>query len=45
VYGLALGYEDVNDHDLLRADPLLAVLAGSGALAPDRTGGTADRQP
>jgi hypothetical protein len=25
---LALGYEDLNDHDQLRADPLLAVLAG-----------------
>lgn len=29
VYGLALGYGDLNDHDALRADPLLAVLAGS----------------
>jgi hypothetical protein len=28
VYGLALGYEDLNDHDQLRADPLLAVLLG-----------------
>ena len=27
VYGLALGYEDLNDHDQLRRDPLLAVLA------------------
>ena len=27
VYGLALGYEDLNDHDELRRDPLLAVLA------------------
>ncbi|HSP98550.1 MAG TPA: IS1380 family transposase [Candidatus Dormibacteraeota bacterium] len=26
VYGLALGYEDLNDHDQLRRDPLLAVL-------------------
>jgi len=26
VYGLALGYEDLNDHDGLRSDPLLAVL-------------------
>ena len=25
VYGLALGYEDLNDHDRLRHDPLLAV--------------------
>lgn len=28
VYGLCLGYEDLNDHDLLRADPLLALLCG-----------------
>jgi len=28
VYGLALGYEDLNDHDELRRDPLLGVLAG-----------------
>ena len=28
VYGIALGYEDLNDHDLLRADPLLAALCG-----------------
>jgi len=28
IYGLALGYEDLNDHDQLRSDPLLAVLAG-----------------
>ncbi|MGH7207803.1 MAG: IS1380 family transposase [Nitrospiraceae bacterium] len=34
VYGLALGYEDLNDHDDLRHDPLLAVLAGK----PDPTG-------
>ena len=27
VYALALGYEDLNDHDQLRRDPLLAVLA------------------
>jgi hypothetical protein len=26
VYGLALGYEDLNDHDQLRKDPVLAVL-------------------
>ena len=29
VYGLALGYEDLNDHDALRHDPLMAVLAES----------------
>ena len=28
VYGLALGYEDLNDHEELRKDPLLAVLVG-----------------
>lgn len=28
VYGLALGYEDLNDHDQLRHDPLMGVLTG-----------------
>jgi hypothetical protein len=28
IFGLALGYEDLNDHDILRRDPLLAVLSG-----------------
>src|SRR5271170_2334851 len=28
VFGLALGYEDLNDHDELRKDPVFAVLAG-----------------
>jgi hypothetical protein len=28
VFGLCLGYEDLNDHDRLRYDPLMAVLAG-----------------
>ena len=32
VYGLALGYEDLNDHEELRRDPLLAVLAGKREL-------------
>src|SRR6202522_4672907 len=27
VFGIALGYEDLNDHDGLRHDPLMAVLA------------------
>jgi len=31
VYGIALGYEDLNDHDVLRQDPLLAVLVGKSA--------------
>src|SRR5450759_2750932 len=26
--GIALGYEDLNDHDELRHDPVMAVLAG-----------------
>ena len=32
VYALALGYEDLNDHDELRRDPLLALLAGKSDL-------------
>jgi Transposase DDE domain group 1 len=28
VFGIALGYEDLNDHDALRHDPMMAVLAG-----------------
>jgi Transposase DDE domain group 1 len=28
VFGIALGYEDLNDHDDLRDDPMMAVLAG-----------------
>jgi hypothetical protein len=28
IFGLCLGYEDLNDHDQLRHDPLLAVLVG-----------------
>ena len=28
IYGLALGYEDINDHELLRTDPLFGVRAG-----------------
>jgi hypothetical protein len=28
IYGLALGYEDLNDHEQLRSDPLLALLRG-----------------
>ncbi len=39
VYGLALGYEDLNDHEELRRDPLLAVLVEK----PDPTGETRAR--
>ena len=35
VFGIALGYEDLNDHDELRHDPMMAVLAGK--LEPRRT--------
>jgi hypothetical protein len=28
VYGLALGYEDINDHEQLRNDPVFGILAG-----------------
>lgn len=39
VYGLGLGYEDLNDHEQLRRDPLLAVLAEKR----DQTGGSLAR--
>jgi hypothetical protein len=32
VYGLVLGYQDLNDHDQLRQDPLLAMLSGKSDL-------------
>ena len=32
IYGLALGYEDINDHDTLRSDSLLALLVGKADL-------------
>lgn len=32
IYGLALGYEDLNDHEQLRQDPLLKLLAGKADL-------------
>ena len=34
VFGIALGYEDLNDHEELRHDPLMAVLAGKTNPAP-----------
>ena len=40
VYGLVLGYEDLNDHELLRSDPLLATVIGK----TDPTGKTRRRQ-
>lgn len=35
VYGLALGYEDLNDHDVLRKDSVLALLVGKQDLTGD----------
>jgi len=32
IYGLALGYEDLNDHDQLRRDPLFGLLSGKRKL-------------
>src|SRR2546430_1807319 len=40
IYALALGYEDLNDHEQLREDPLLAVLTGKS----DPTGQDRKRQ-
>ena len=55
VYGLALGYEDLNDHDELRRDPLLAVLvekagpdageAAAGARSGQGAGGQEHAEP
>ena len=38
IYGLALGYEDLNDHEQLRQDPLLGVLAGKRDLGQPLAG-------
>src|SRR5580704_6566796 len=45
IYGLALGYEDINDHEQLRHDPVFGILAGrkepvviAGDLAEGRVG-------
>src|SRR3954466_14433893 len=32
IYGLALGYEDINDHEQLRNDPVFSILAGRAEL-------------
>jgi hypothetical protein len=40
IYALALGYEDLNDHDQLRHDPLMALLVGK----EDPTGQDRSRQ-
>ena len=33
IFGIALGYEDLNDHDELRSDPMLAVALGKDAFS------------
>lgn len=38
IYGLALGYEDLNDHEQLRHDPLFAVLAEAADLTAPLAG-------
>jgi hypothetical protein len=38
IYGLALGYEDLNDHEQLRYDPVFGILAGSDDLAEPLAG-------
>ena len=37
IFAIALGYEDINDHDHLRHDPVLQVLAGKLTLAGKST--------
>jgi hypothetical protein len=39
IYALALGYEDLSDHDQLRCDPLLAALSGKVEPAKERLAG------
>lgn len=43
VFGLCLGYEDLNDHDQLRHDPLLAVLVGKTDPLGERRTASRDR--
>ena len=38
IFGLALGYEDLNDHEQLRRDPLMALLSGKRELAEPLAG-------
>jgi hypothetical protein len=38
IYGLALGYEDINDHEQLRTDPVFGILAGRDELAEPLAG-------
>jgi hypothetical protein len=38
IYGLALGYEDLNDHEQLRKDPVFGILAGKEDLSEPLAG-------
>src|SRR3984957_11453689 len=38
VFGLALGYEDINDHEQLRTDPVFGILAGREDMAEPLAG-------
>jgi hypothetical protein len=38
IYGLALGYEDLNDHEQLRSDPVFGVLSGKRELTEPLAG-------
>lgn len=38
IYGLALGYEDLNDHEQLRNDPVFGILAGRKNMAEPLAG-------
>jgi hypothetical protein len=38
IYGLALGYEDLNDHEQLRKDPVFGILAGKEDLTEPLAG-------
>jgi hypothetical protein len=43
VYGIALGYEDLNDHDILRHDVVMGVLCEKGDPSGDNRVGEQDR--
>ncbi len=43
IFGLALGYEDLNDHDDLRRDPMLAVALGKDDVKGEQRRRTQDR--
>ena len=36
VFGIALGYEDINDHEILKKDPLFALLSGAEDLSGEK---------